>query len=210
MKPEEFPKKKSGRKSKKKIDEKNGKSDEKKLTRKEIFHLASLDYIRGISLREIAEQYKIPFDSVKRWHWEGNWAKLRKEYQKKYAKTIFDRFSENVEASTDWNLKAAKLIAEACYKKIEAEIFDKKGNFRGKKKVDDFIKIFRMAQLSAGLPSLAMPTLPTDLAERILTELKELKEINQNRLDGDEENGKDKFIDDEQNHDTETGNDTEE
>lgn len=143
-------------------------------TRREIEDKASLDYARGMSITDISQKYNIPWNTVKNWHRRG-WSKLRKNYKSKHRQTIFEKFASQLEDVTDINLDTAGYMAKICNKAI-AEIWAK-GDYISN--LDTLSKVFKLAQIAATIPNLVMPSLPNDLAEKILSELEELKETNQ-------------------------------
>lgn len=149
-------------------------------TVKEIEKMATLDYARGMSLKYIASKYNVKKNIVVGWHRRNNWKEKREDYLKKYSETIFVKFTKNAEDATARNLEVCKIMAQICYEMM-AETYKKKGFLN---RVEELTKIFKLAQLSYSAPPVVMPSLPGDIGEKILQELKNLKmSIN----DGDDE-----------------------
>lgn len=139
-------------------------------TRKEIQHIAGYDFARGMTLEDISKKYNIPLHTIKRWYDKFKWKQKRIEYQDKYANTLFCKFSKRMEESVERNLETSKIMSQICIESMAAAY--KKKNFL--ENVDLLYKLFKLVQLAASVPMLSMPSLPADIGEKILMELKNI------------------------------------
>ena len=148
-------------------------------TRKELRNLAKGDFARGLSLTNLAEKYEIPKHTIKGWCEKDGWGQYRKAFLAKQQETIFVRFSQGIEEITEINLKTAKILAKVCYEMAIG--ISSNGNYLNN--LETLTKIFNIAKSCVSLPATIMPDLPGDIAERILEELKDLKNLKTDDVD---------------------------
>ncbi len=148
-------------------------------TRKEVRNLAKADFARGLSLNAIVAKYEIPKHTVKGWCERDGWGQCRQDFLTKQQETIFARFSQGIEEITEINLKTAKILAKVCYE-MATEI-SSNGNYLNN--LETLTKMFNIAKSCVSLPATIMPDLPNVIAEKILEELKDLKNLKTDDVD---------------------------
>lgn len=138
---------------------------------------AIIDFLAGMTIKDIAKKYGVKKTTVVGWYSKGKWKEKRDELQQEYERTIFSKYKKQIEDAVDKSLEISRAGSHICLialKDILAACNEKKDKPR--EIIKELKEVADTAYKFAGIINRVMPNASEELSEKIHQELKEIND----------------------------------
>jgi hypothetical protein len=138
---------------------------------------AQLDFLRGLTLKEIAEKYDMPYRTIKQWHWRDRWGDARKDLAVRVKETTINQLCQKIVENTKQHIEISFLACSAALETL-TKVYNA-GNSDIFSLLEIVERTAKIGLMTATIQNKIMPTASEAVVKHLLDDLEKLKALSQ-------------------------------